>query len=204
MATVVFRNLEPRDLDFIHQCKTDSQLNEMVVTSWKPFTKEQSKAWLDGWIKADNDPNTTYKAWAIATADKEERMVGWICLSEINNENKSACFHGIVIGDKKYNDGITWIEAYLFLMNYVFEELNFNRLYGTYLMDHKISSKVGEVFLWTKEGVLRQASCKLGMFHDVGINSILRDEYMQHKAAGKYDLKAILKRITTMKKNKTL
>lgn len=197
MKTVIFRNLEFRDLDFVHQCKTDAQLNEMVVGNWKPFTKEQSKAWLEGWIKADNP---AYKIWAIATADEEERMVGWINLSEINNDNKSACFHGIVIGEKKYNDGLAWIESYLFLMNYVFEELNFNRLYGTYLMNHKVSSKVGEVFLWTKEGVLRQASCKHGVFHDVGINSILREEYLRNKAAGEYELKAILKRIKNIKK----
>ena len=199
MNTVVFRDFEPRDLDFIHKCKTDAKLNSMIIGNWKPFTYEQSKAWLDGCIRADNP---SYRFWAIATNDDEKRIIGWTSLSGIDHENQKACGHGIVIGDPDYKDGMAFIECHLFLMKYVFETLHFNRYYGESLVGHKDSNFMEEVMFISIEGVRRQAYYNNGRFYDSHITAILKDEYFDHKEKGDYTLPAILKRIRQLRQKR--
>ena len=195
MNTVAFRDFEERDIDFIYRCKNDEKLNSMIVGDFHPFSYEDAVKWVHGCM-GEHD---TFKFWAICTNDDEKRIVGWLSLSEINQNNRSTYFHGIVVGDKNYQDGFAWIESYLFLMSYVFEVMDFNRLYGSSLVGHSVSNNAGGVFLWTKEGVMRQAEYKNDKFYDVQVSSILQTEYLQNKNNGEYKLPAILKRIRQIK-----
>ena len=115
--TVCFRDFEERDIDFIYKCKNDEKLNSMIVGQWHPFTHEEATKWVHGCM----GEHETYKFWAIATNDEEKRIVGWVSISNIDKVNQSVCFHGIVIGDPMYRDGFAWIESYLFILEYVFE-----------------------------------------------------------------------------------
>ena len=127
-------------------------------------------------------------------------------LNSIHYINRSADFGGLVIGDRDYQDGSAWIESYLFLYEYAFDRLGMNRVYGTYLIDHSTTGFIGSIFFTQREGVLRQAFYKDGKFHDAAIGSLLREDYMIHKANGDYELSAIMKRmmekIRESKKNK--
>lgn len=197
MSTVLFRDFEERDIDFIYRCKNDEKLNSMIVGQWHPFSYEEATRWVHGCMGY----HETYKFWAIATNDAEKRIVGWVSLSEIDKMNESAFYHGIVIADKKYKDGFAWLESYLFIMKYVFEELGFNRLHGSSIVGHEISNSASDIFLWTQEGVLRQAIKKNGIYCDIKISSILRSEYMENKENGEYEFVKILRRIKQLKKN---
>lgn len=196
-STVSFRDFEERDIDFIYRCKNDEKLNNLVVGQYHPFTYDEARKWVEGCM-GEHD---TYKFWAICTNDEEQRIIGWISLSNIDRQNKSACFHGIVIGDENYHDGFAWIESYLFIMKYTFEVLRLNRLYGSSLVGHKISNHASEVFLWTTEGFMRQAVLKNGRFYDLKWGSILKDEYFQHLSEGEYTTRSILKRIRQLRKS---
>ena len=194
MATVLFRDFEERDIDFIYQCKNDEKLNSMIVGEWHPFSYEEAEKWVRGCM-GDHD---TYKFWAICTSDEEQRIVGWVSLSEIDKVNKSAFFHSIVIADKNYNDGVVWLESNLFIMAYTFEQLKFNRLYGSFLSGHTVSET--NVLMWTREGVFRQAVFKNGRYYDLIYNAILKDEYFRNKENGEYKLSAILRRFKKIRK----
>ena len=196
MNTVVFRDFEERDTDFIYQCKNDKDLNSLIVGQWRPFTYDEAVKWVKGCM----GKHETYRFWAIATNDEEKRIVGWVSLSEIDNANKSACFHGLVIGDKNYHDGFTWIESYLFIYKYAFEHLGLNRVYGTRLVDHKQTKAMGLVMFSKREGILRQAIYKDGQYHDLSIGSLLSSEYFEHKEKGDYEIPAIIRRIKKIKK----
>jgi RimJ/RimL family protein N-acetyltransferase len=169
--TVTFREFQERDIDFVFQCKNDEKLNRMIVKQSGPFSRDDAAKWVHGCMGEHKD----FRFWAVCTNDEEQRIVGWVSLSSIDYSNKSACFHGIVIGDKDYNDGFAWIESYLFIMNYVFEVLSFNRLYGSSIIGNVDSNNAALVFLWTKEGVMRQAIYRNDVFYDVKMSSILRD-----------------------------
>lgn len=194
--TVIFRDFEERDVDFIYRCKNDEELNSMIVGPFHPFTYQEAVDWVHGCM----GEHETYKFWAICTNDDAQRIIGWTALSKIDRINQSVFTHSIVIGDRNYQDGFAWIETVLFLLEYSFEHLGMNRVYGESLLGHKISNFVESLVFMTREGVFRQAAFKNGKFHDVSLAAILKDEYFAHKAAGDYELLAVIRRIKKLRK----
>lgn len=194
--TVCFRDFEERDIDFIYRCKNDEKLNEKIVGQYHPFTYEEAVKWVHGCM----GEHESYKFWAVCTNDEEKRIVGWISLSEIDNVNNSACFHGIVIADEEYRDGIAWIQSYLFIYEYVFEYLGLNRLYGSNLEDQKASYYMGFAMCETQEGVEREAIFKNGKYNNIIYSSILKREYFEHKENGDFELIKIIRRLADVRK----
>lgn len=193
--TVIFRDFEERDIDFIYRCKNDEKLNSMIVGQYHPFTYEEATQWVHGCM----GEHETYKFWAIATNDDEKRIVGWVSLSQIDYSNKSACFHGIVIGDSDYRDGMAWIESVSFIHEYVFETLKFNRVYGSCRADHKLSKRMAEAMFNYNEGIYREALYSNGLYVDVLAHSLLAREYFEHKEKGDYELSKVIRRLASKK-----
>lgn len=193
--TVTFRDFEELDIDFIHRCKNDEQLNSMTVGEFRPFSYEESVKWVHGCI-GDHE---TYKFWAVCTNDDKKRIVGWISLADIDNINKKCSTHSIVIADPNYNDGLAWLESVLFMFEYAFERLGLNRVYGVSLMGHKMSNSIGALMFMQAEGILRQAVFKKGKFYDLLYSGILKDEYFAHKKAGDYEIMKLIRRLRKMR-----
>lgn len=198
--TVCFRDFEERDIDFIYKCKNDEKLNSMIVGQWHPFTYEEAAKWVHGCM----GEHETFKFWAVCANDEEKRIVGWVSISNIDYINKKACFHGIVIGDPNYRDGFAWIESYLFIYDYCFEVLKLNRVYGESLVGHKNSNNIAHILQSTREGYKRQDIYKNGQYYDVAFGAMLREEYLEHKSNGDYEMRAIIKRIAYLRKNKKI
>ena len=137
----------------------------------------------------------TFKFWAVCTNDEEKRIVGWISLADIDYENKKCSTHSIVIADPDYNDGLAWLESVLFMLEYAFEQLGLNRVYGKSLLGHKMSNQIGPLMYMQIEGVLRQAYFKEGKFYDLQYIGILRDEYLAHKETGDYEIMKLIRRL---------
>ncbi len=189
--TVTFRDFEERDIDFIYKCKNDEKLNSMIVGQFKPFSYEDAVKWVHGCM-GEHD---TFKFWAIATNNEEQRIVGWVSISEINHYSKTAMFHGIVIGDKSYRNGFAWIESYLYILSYVFDKLGFYRFGDSCLCKNSSSMTMNAVMNFHLDGVLRQICYKNGKYYDKAMFSILREEYLSSKGNGDYEIKRILGRI---------
>lgn len=196
MNTVIFRDFEERDIDFVYKCKNDEKLNSLIVGEYHPFTYEEAAEWVHGCM----GEHETFKFWAVCTNDEEKRIIGWAALSKIDKENRSAKFHSIVIGDQMYRFGQAYIETYLFVFKYVFEHLGLNRLYGSAIIEHKLSNTMAEVMFQKEEGVLRQAVFKNGCFHDEAVCAILKEEYFNHKQNGDFEMPSILKRVLQVKR----
>lgn len=194
--TVVFRDFEERDIDFVYKCKNDEKLNSMIVGQYHPFTYEEAEKWVYGCM-GEHD---TFKFWAIATNDEERRIIGWVALANIDKVNQSVSTHSIVIGDPEYNDGFAWIESVLFLFEYAFERLGLNRVYGESLVGHKMSNMIEPLMFMQHEGTHRQAAFKNGRFYDISYAGILKDEYFVHKAAGDYEMMSIIRRLKKLRK----
>lgn len=195
-STVYFRAFEPEDAILIHEWKNSDELNKLTVGLNKKTCFEEDKKWVEDRMAH----NPFYAYWAICAKDTN-KMIGYCCLTEIHYINSSANFSGIMIADKDYHDGFAWIETYLFIMEYAFDRLNLNRLYGSNIKGHKQSGFVGKLFFWQHEGILRHAVYKDGNFHDLSIGSILREEYDEHKTNGDYEMKQILKRFRQLRNN---
>lgn len=195
--TVIFRAFEEQDIDSIYRWKNDDDLNKLTVGLNRKVCKDDVAKWVRS--KMPHNPYEVY--WAICPKEEPEKIIGYAQLTEIHFINSSANFSGILIGDKDYQDGFAWLETYLFIMEYAFERLGLNRLYGSSIIGHKDSNNIGKLLLWTKEGILRQAIFKNGKFYDESIGSILKSEYFENKSKGLYELKAILKRLRELRIN---
>lgn len=194
--TVSFREFEERDIDFIYQCKNDAKLNELIVGQYRPFTFDEAVNWVHGCM-GDHD---SYKFWAVCTNDQEKRIVGWAALSKIDKVNQSVYTHSIVIGDSNYRDGFAWVETVLFLLDYSFEVLGMNRVYGETLVGNKASNLVEDLMFMTREGLFRQAVFQNDRFYDISYAAILKDEYFAHKKVGDYEMSAVIRRFKKLRK----
>lgn len=194
--TVFFRSFEEEDAELIYEWMNDDDLKKMSVGVNRRICKEESIDWVRNRMHDSRD----HVFWAICSVDTG-KMIGYAQITDIHYINRSANFSGIVIGDKKYQDGFAWMETYLFVLEYVFERLGLHRLYGSSIVGHKQSNIAGEIFLFKLEGILRDATYKNGRYYDMRISSILKNEYLENKKNGAYDYKAILKRIKQLRKN---
>lgn len=195
-GTVLFREFEERDIDFIYRCKNDDKLNEMIVGQYHPFTYEEAEKWVRGCM----GEHETYKFWAVCTNNDEKRIVGWTSLSKIDKDNKSAFFYSIVIGDPKYRKGFAWIEIQQFVIDYAFRQLDLNRLEYSCLSEHHSSMSIGPVMFFQQEGLFRQAVYKNNRYYDVAYFGLLKDEYQQHYENGDYEFMSILERYANYNK----
>lgn len=195
--TVSFRDFEERDIDFVFKCKNDAELNSMIVGNYHPFSYGEAEKWVHGCM----GEHETYKFWAVCTNDDEQRIVGWVSLSQIDKKNRSACSHGIVIGDPEYRNGLAWVESILFVNEYVFEVLKFNRIYGTCRADHKLSVQLGPALFKKQEGYFREALFCDGKFVDIIYSSLLAREYFEHKEKGEYEVESVVRRLVKSRKN---
>lgn len=190
MNTIVLRKFEERDIDFIYRCKNDEKLNSMVVGNWKPLTYEESAQWVRNCMKGDR---SDLKFWAVATNDDEQRIVGWVCLSQIDNQNKSACHHGIVIGDNDYRDGTAMFEAMVLSLAFAFKNLEFHRVYGSCLSVHPISPHMLNALGFCLEGIEKDSVYKNGHYYDISKYALLENDYKNYLREGRYETKNLVK-----------
>ena len=194
--TVYFRAFEEEDIDKIYQWKNDDDLNKLSVGLNRKICHDDVAKWVKA--KMPHHPYEVY--WAICANDESHKIIGYAQLTDIHYINSSANFSGILIGDKAYQTGFAWLETYLFVMEYAFERLGLNRLYGSSILGHKDSNFIGKLLFWTKEGIMRQAVFKNGHYYDLQCSSILKDEYFMHLEKGDYELHSILKRLRYLRK----
>ena len=188
--TVYFRTFEEEDIESIYKWKNDDDLNAMTVGLNRKICRNDVATWVRS--KMPHNPYEAY--WAICAIDTK-KIIGYAQLTEIHYINSSANFSGIIIGDDNYRTGLPWIETYLFIMDYAFKRLGLNRLYGSSILGHKDSNSVSNLFLWKREGIMRQAVYKNGHYYDLIIGAILKDEYFTYEKEGQYEFKAILRRL---------
>ncbi len=194
--TVIFRDFEEQDIDFIYRCKNDEKLNSMIVGQYHPFTYDEAAEWVHGCM----GNHETYKFWAVATNDYERRIVGWVSLSRIDRIKKEAFFHGIVIGDNEYKDGIAWIESYLFILQYVFEVMHFTYLSGANIIGHKESSVISKALFFTTQELPNGVITENDVCCNVECYGIKETEYQSHKKNDDYDIYNIINRILKLSK----
>ena len=187
--TVYFRAFEESDVDLIYQWMNDDQLKELSVGLNRRLSREESL----NWVNTRKNHNDYSYYWAICSK-ADNKMIGYVFITNIHYINRSASLGGIMIGDPNYHNGIAWIESYQFVLEFVFERLNLHRLSDTCIVEHLQSNKIDEAMFFRKEGVLRDAAFKNGRYYDLTEMSILNNEYFEHMNNGDYELKNIIRR----------
>lgn len=197
MANIFVRAFIPEDVVLINKWRNDPKIQYYTVGISRKVSLEMEKEWLHQ--KMMNNIYDIY--WAICANDESQKMIGYASFININYVNRVVDGGGIVIGDKKYRDGICIIEAMLIKLDFAFNTLNMNRYCAAALNSHKISNPLMESLLFKREGVLRQHVYKHGEYHDVISYALLKSEYDEYVQSGEYSVPKIIKRFVSKSRN---
>ena len=179
---VYLRLFEPGDYEKTYLWHNDYDLMSTTSGLFRFVSKEIERNWVQS--KAENNQKDIYLA---ICAIENDEMIGWYSISNIDYVNRKCLCSGVVIGDKRYKDGLAFQEAGDLAFSYIIDELNMNRVSGSCLLENALSRAAMEAGFWTLEGIERQAVYKNGKYHDVCHYSILREEYLEHLKNGDYN-----------------
>ncbi|MCX6079422.1 MAG: GNAT family protein [Chloroflexi bacterium] len=112
--------------------------------------------------------------------DNSWTHIGNVGLHQIEWTNRCAIF-GIFIGDKTFWNNGYGSEATLLTLKHGFETLNLNRIYLHVFETNPRAIHVYEKIGFIREGKLRQATFRNGLYIDTLIMSMLRSEWEAKK-----------------------
>lgn len=184
---VTFRDFELRDVDFVYKAKNDRRLNDLVIGYCSSFSYEDALSWVRGCMKLDSN----YRYWAICTNDEFKNIVGWCGICEIDHKHRMAGFKSITIYDSNYRDTLTWYCTWNFILEYVYYNLGFNRVYAIILPSHDFHMQFFDIFPNSYEGVLKHEVFRNGKYEDVILFGLYRNDYEMAKEKGVLEFDAL-------------
>ena len=193
--TIYLRLFEPDDFEKTYMWHSDFELQKSTCGPMRLISKEIEKNWVIS--KANNNQRDIYLAICSLESDQ---MIGWISINDIDHRNRKCSCGGIMIGDKKYQDGMAYLEASKMMHRYVFEELNINMLQGACLEEHVTSISNMEANYYVLEGVERQAVYKEGKYKNVCHYSLSSEDYFYHMKVGDYADTKLIRRMVIIAK----
>ena len=179
--TIYLRLFEPDDYEKTYLWHNNFDIQKSTCGPIRFISKEIEKNWVSS--KSNNNQGDIYLAICLIENDE---MIGWYSIANIDFLNRKCHCSGVVIGDKRYRDGVAYREAGDLAFQYIINELNMNRISGSCLKEHILSRADMEASYWKLEGIERQAIFKNGEYHDICHYAILREEYLKHLRNGDY------------------
>jgi len=137
-----------------------------------PCSETDARTWIEKHTLQEDPPKKI--VFAITTRAGGE-LIGTMGLGEINYEHCQAEM-GFWIGVDWWGKGYA-TEAGQALVRFGFEELKLNRIYAHYMVKNPASGRVLEKIGMKREGLLRQRVRKWGVFEDVVLLAMLKDDF---------------------------
>jgi UDP-4-amino-4,6-dideoxy-N-acetyl-beta-L-altrosamine N-acetyltransferase len=175
MKLVGYLNILKVDLNHIELIRQWRNSSEVKKYMYKDhyISKEEHMKWYYS-LKLNK---TKRKVWVIFY---DEVPVGVIYLSEIDHKNKVTDW-GLYIGETAYRGlGIGSISLYR-LMEYVFDKMNFHKMYTSVLENNPDALNLYKKFGFKEEGRLRKHILRDGKYIDVSLIGILNEEWKDIK-----------------------
>jgi [ribosomal protein S5]-alanine N-acetyltransferase len=113
--------------------------------------------------------------FGVTFSDKPSQLLGMVSIHNINVESNRGEI-GYIINKTYQNQGIT-TEAIHRLVQYGFDQMNFNSLEAIVFSQNFISAKVVEKIGFVKEGQISQRTYWNGQYHDEMVFTLLKNNY---------------------------
>jgi RimJ/RimL family protein N-acetyltransferase len=173
---VRLRPFEERDLEHIMEWINDHEVTRTLLVGRYPMTRPMEKEWLETRLRASE----TEVGFAIETL--AGLYLGGISFFRILAVERHAEL-GLVIGRKsEWGKGYAR-EAMKLMVDYGFEQLNFNMIYLSVLAGHERAHRIYVGLGFREEGRLRQRIYRDGQYHDLISLSLLRSEWQANRTA---------------------
>lgn len=168
---VTLRAIEKEDLELMREMLNDPEIENLVVGWAFPVSKYQQNLWYENNI---NDSKNL--RFIIETPD--DGAIGIVTLTNIDWKNRRA-EHGIKLANRNNRAKGIGTDTVMTIMKYAFDELQLNRLDGSWFESNIGSSKLYTKCGWKIEGKIRKYIYKNGEYRDLTIVGILKEEYDQ-------------------------
>ena len=195
--SIYLRAFEPEDYILINKWRNDKDLQNLTGGSFRYVSSEMERSWVLDKIMH----NTENVYLAICLNNDSKLMIGYLSINGINHLHRTADCGSILIGDRKYRNGIFLIDAFLQMYVLVFDSLNINRFTGLCLSNHKSSILMMEMLGMKGEGRIRESIFTNGVYCDQLLFSILRTEYYEMLKLGLLNYREIMKRVKEIKRS---
>lgn len=173
MTTDLLRPLGPESLELVRAWRNSPAVAQYMYTA-DPISAEQQQAWH---ARISQDPTVHY--WLIYHQD---RPVGVANLYAISQRNRS-CYWAFYLGEENLHGSGIGAKVELAVLEYVFEELKFNKLACEVFVTNAKVVAMHEKFGFRREAYFRQHIYKDKQFIDVVGLALLRREWQQLREA---------------------
>ncbi|WP_461615192.1 GNAT family N-acetyltransferase [Clostridium sp. Marseille-QA1073] len=168
---VKLREYRKEDIKKAQEYMNDREIRGLLAPNIPyPYTYEDEVRWFEG-LSANKD---LYN-FAIETLN-DKKYIGGCGINNIDWKNSVATV-GIFIGDKDYLGKGYGTDAMKILINFIFEEMNINKIKLNVYSFNERAVKSYEKCGFKKEGLLRKEIFRQGKYHDEVVMGILREEY---------------------------
>lgn len=168
---VTLRAIERDDLGLLQEMLNDPEIEDVVVGWAFPVSKLMQERWFENSISDDRNLR-----FIIETPD--DGAVGMATLTNIDWKNRRAT-HGIKIANRKNRTKGIGTDTVMAIMRYAFDELQLNRIDGSWFQENTASQRLYIKCGWTVEGVNRKCIYKRGEYRDLAIVGILAEDYYE-------------------------
>ena len=163
--------LEEKHLEKMIKWRMSPTVDSVSLTSPK-LTIEKQRKWFKN-ILLDN----TKEYFVIKYKDIEIGIAYIFDIDKINN----SCSFGLYIGEENYLIMGVGSITELKILEYVFEKLKINRLYGKVMSNNKKVIKMHKKFGFIEEGILRESVFKNNQYYNIHYISMLKSEWANNK-----------------------
>lgn len=177
------------DAEKINEWRNDENIQHLTCGRYRLVSLEIEK----NWVQEKMLHNATEEYFAICLADNTNKMIGYVCLKDIDTYNRKCHFAGIVI-DPQYQEGFYMVEANLLIMNYAFMHLGMNRMTGKCLEEHLSSRVMMEMLGYELEGIEKESIYKFHKYNNACLYALIYSRYKNYLDNGLYTLSQIAKR----------
>jgi len=139
---IFLKPVERCDIEQLREWRNSEDVSSHMLSK-AIISQEQQEQWYKAICK---DPSVLH--WVIMS--KEGVKLGVASLTKIGLEPKSA-EPGLYIGDKKYRNSFFGMEAYYYLLDYGFRQLQLEKISGTVLFSNETALKMNASFGFSME-----------------------------------------------------
>lgn len=170
---LILRKMKPSDSRDMYEYSRLPEVTRYLL--WEPHTNpSQTLDYLE-YLQTRYRVGDFYD-WAVVEKSRG-KMIGTCGFTSLDFSNNAAEV-GYVLNPAFWGKGLA-PEALMRVMRFGFMELNVHRIEAKYMVENARSRRVMEKCGMTFEGVRRSSMYVKGSYRDIGICSILSDEYIR-------------------------
>lgn len=175
LGDYILREKTMNDLEDFHNYYTDPVVNEHIVSDI-PKTLEESKEEIRYWMNIYYRGNGIY--FGIARKDNN-KLIGSIGITGVNRyHNRAEVSYDLA---KEYWQKGIMTKALNAIVKYAFETMKINRLEAFALKENVASRYLLKKCFFNLEGELKQHRRHHGLYKDIGIFSLVFEDYKKYQ-----------------------